>query len=412
LKIGLITYGFSSWGGGIDFIRYIASSVSLVKEQKNSDNFLILPGDDFMFYVRKYLSPVKQFIKDVAKGRKPVWRAWNGFDEAYFKNTFSDISSSYRFIFAGSSLNSQIAASMTAELDVILPCSRPAPKDFMLPWVGYMADFQHCYLKELFSAEELAARDRDFQNMLHQAGHIIVNAKAVIDDANRFFGEFPAKVHALPFSPSPQVAWLESTLDVREEYKIEKPYFMVCNQFWKHKDHVTAFRGFSEFIRQGGNALLVCTGATHDYRFPGYFNELKVLVSNLGMQDHIKILGHIPKSDQISLIKNALAMVQTTLFEGGPGGGAAYDAIGLGVPVIASDIPVNLEMDCGDVTFFTAGDPLQLAQTLKRRGTAPRTRPSNEQLLEDGIRRKRRCGQFILDVAAQAITDFKETSHD
>jgi glycosyltransferase involved in cell wall biosynthesis len=124
------------------------------------------------------------------------------------------------------------------------------------------------------------------------------------------------------------------------------------------------------------------------------------------MQDLIKILGHIPKNDQISLVKFTLAIVQSTLFEGGPGGGAAYDAIALGIPVIASNIPVNLEINCGDVSFFTASNHNQLAVALQKRGTKLKARPSNEKLLEDGITRKRLCGEFILHIGSQAITDF------
>lgn len=46
-----------------------------------------------------------------------------------------------------------------------------------------------------------------------------------------------------------------------------------------------------------------------------------VLAKKLGIESKIKILGHIPKLEQIELIKNCIAVIQPTLFEGGPGGG-------------------------------------------------------------------------------------------
>lgn len=405
MKIGLITNGFTSWGGGIDFIHHIATSVSLVNKERK-ESILILPGNDFRFFLRKYLSPLKQCLKQLLQGVSPKWQLWRGFDEDYLKKNFSDLSSDCILLFSGSSLKSQLNAAVLCKPGVILPCIVPPPDNYSLPWIGYIYDFQHCYLTDFFTQSEIKVRNNSFLVMLHRANHIIVNAREVISDAEKFFGSFPAKLHALPFSPCPQISWLESTLDVRDKYKIKKPYFMVCNQFWKHKDHVTAFRGFAEFISQGGDALLVCTGATHDSRFPDYFDELNKLILDLGMQDLIKILGHIPKNDQISLVKFTLAIVQSTLFEGGPGGGAAYDAIALGIPVIASNIPVNLEINCGDVSFFTASNHNQLAVALQKRGTKLKARPSNEKLLEDGITRKRLCGEFILHIGSQAITDF------
>lgn len=386
----------------------MATSISMSKQRDTNGIVMILPGDDFIAKARKQLHPFRNILSDIFQAKMPKWKPSKALGQEYFNETFQNISPDLHPLFAGSTFNSQLSASVKSGVDVIMPCMRPVPKGFPLSWIGYLSDFQHRHLPEFFSQQECFIRDRDFKNMLHHARHIFVNAKAVASDAELFFDDFPAKLHVLPFSPSPQLSWLESGLDVRAQYRIDKPYFLICNQMWKHKDHATAFKGFAEFISQGGDALLVCTGATHDYRFPEYFSQLSTLITQLGMQDRIKVLGHIPKVDQISLVKNALAMVQATLFEGGPGGGAAFDAIGLGVPVIASDIAVNLEMDCGDVSFFGSGSAPQLAQALRRRGTKPKSRPSNEELLKDGMRRKRRCGQFILDVAAQAAADFKK----
>ena len=53
-------------------------------------------------------------------------------------------------------------------------------------------------------------------------------------------------------------------------------------------------------------------------------------MDELGINDDVEIVGHIPKLDQIALLKNSIAVIQPTLFEGGPGGGSAYDAISLG----------------------------------------------------------------------------------
>lgn len=46
----------------------------------------------------------------------------------------------------------------------------------------------------------------------------------------------------------------------------------------------------------------------------------------------------ILKLEQIEIMKDALGIIQTSLFEGGPGGGCVLDAISLETPSIVSNI--------------------------------------------------------------------------
>ena len=48
--------------------------------------------------------------------------------------------------------------------------------------------------------------------------------------------------------PSPREEWLQENRDLFKQYGISKPYFIICNQFWIHKDHGTAFKAFAEFL--------------------------------------------------------------------------------------------------------------------------------------------------------------------
>ena len=107
------------------------------------------------------------------------------------------------------------------------------------------------------------------------------------------------------------------------------------------------------------------------------------------------ILGLIPKRAQIELLKGAVALVQPTLYEGGPGGGAAFDAIALDVPVLASDIPVNREIEGGDVRFFPPTDDKELAQLMSAAiGHAPVRRPP-ETLLAAGQAKIAAAGETL-----------------
>ena len=393
-------------GGGVDFLRYFATNLAAADASASCDRQLILPRNDWWFYTKKVLYPLRAAMRDIARGKMPRHEPWAGFPQKYFEKTFADFAPRFQLDFTNTAYAAQLAAAKEFKADIILPCLDPLPAGEKMPWVGYLYDFQHRHLPHFFTAQGKRYRENSFHKMLHTAKHVIVNDQSVIDDARRFMGDFPATLHALPFSPCPQPAWLEDTLDVRGKYGLHQPYFMICNQFWRHKNHATAFRAFATFRKQGGDALLVCTGSTSDPRFPEYFASLQKLIQDLGMQDYIRILGHISKAEQISLVKHALAMVQPTLFEGGPGGGAAYDATALGIPVIASDIPVNRGITVGQVCFFPAEDDAALTVALVARGTLPTVRPPNTELWKKGLARKQQCGKVLLDIAEEAIKDF------
>jgi glycosyltransferase involved in cell wall biosynthesis len=402
MKLSIISNGFSKWGGGIDFIRQIALYISFAESKNTINKSLILPGHDWISTVKDFIYPLAVITKDVRYFRKPRFSKRFSFSENYFRQTFSDYESKYNLIYSGSTFKSQLKAVKKLSPDVILPLFEVPPVNFDIPWIGYMYDFQHKYLPDFFLIDEIQARNKSFAEMLTRSNHIIVNAKSVANDARRFHPESDSKIHSMPFSPCPSKLLLNLDIDARQKYGINRPYFMISNQFWKHKDHITAFKAYARYLELGGRAILICTGETVDYRFPNYFLDLIYLLDDLKIRNNVLILGHIPKNDQISLMKKAIAIVQPTLFEGGPGGGAAYDAIALGIPVIASNIPVNLEMNCGDVTFFAAGNDEELCYALMDRGL--KTYDVSKAILwKEGVLRAKKSGNFLLNIAYNAI---------
>jgi glycosyltransferase involved in cell wall biosynthesis len=126
-------------------------------------------------------------------------------------------------------------------------------------------------------------------------------------------------------------------------------------------------------------------------------------VQNLGVAGDCLFLGLVPKSEQIAIMNSAVAVVQPTLFEGGPGGGSVYDAISIGCPVIVSDIPVNREIETYVDAFFSPSDPASLLQAMRRIEDAPKRKKSVTALLAEGRERRRYCGEVIRSAFALAI---------
>jgi glycosyltransferase involved in cell wall biosynthesis len=127
------------------------------------------------------------------------------------------------------------------------------------------------------------------------------------------------------------------------------------------------------------------------------------LIEEKGLQGYIHILGLIPKRDQLEIMRESLAVVQATLFEGGPGGGSVYDAISLNVPVIASDIPVNREIDIGVVQFFKAGSTEDLAVKMIEVIRNPPKMPNEENTYARLRQRQLEYGNLLLDISSSVI---------
>ncbi len=296
---------------------------------------------------------------------------------------------------------SGLAAVALNRADVLFLCRKSLGRSFPLAWIGYIADLQHKRLPHWFNWIERWHRDRVMSKMLNEAPAVVVNAAAVVDDIEQYYPHHKAQLFALPFAPPADRGRFSDDSDrcVRDAYRLPAKYFIVCNQFWIHKSHETAFMAL-QLVRDGGHDVhLVCTGDTSDYRWPEHFSNLKALIVKLGLQDHIHILGLIPKRDQLAIMRESVAVVQPTLFEGGPGGGSVYDAVSTRTPCIVSDIPVNREIDIGDVRHFKAGSAEDLAAKMIEIFVHPPQRPSEEETFVQLKNRQKELGRILLNIA-------------
>jgi glycosyltransferase involved in cell wall biosynthesis len=194
-----------------------------------------------------------------------------------------------------------------------------------------------------------------------------------------------------------------SDVKVRDIYQLGPKYFVISNQFWTHKDHATSFKAFARIARLRSDVTLVCTGETRDPRDVGHFPRLMQLLDELRIRERVKVLGVVPKSHQLGLLRHSIAVIQPTLSEGGPGGGSVYDAVALGVRSVVSDIDVNRELSDRTVSFFRAGDADDLANAMNRLMGEPHI-PITESLLRAAsVARRTACGRVLMNALIYAV---------
>lgn len=373
MKIGIPAEGFISWGGGVDFLATIIDSL-LAAPRSVSERA------EFHLLVPDPRSWRKRFFNPGARIQGSAIAA------------FSD---RLRLSVINERPESLARRAVSLKLDALLPVCNLPTAAFPCGWVGYAYDFQHRYFPHFFTEKDLAQRDQHFLRMLTEAPAVVVNSRAVAADAQRFVPSLTARIFALPFAPAPQPAWKDAQPGVLEKYGVKAPFFLISNQFWLHKDHRTAFAAFRKIAETNADVSLICTGSTDDPRDPQYFPKLMEEIRGWGVEKRLRILGLIPKRDQIEIMKNAVAVVQPTLFEGGPGGGSVYDAVALGTHCLVSDLPVNRELDCGEISFFPVGNVDVLAEQMRQRLQTPFTRPDWDILYKLGRERRGACGKIL-----------------
>ncbi|HST30779.1 MAG TPA: glycosyltransferase family 1 protein, partial [Chthoniobacterales bacterium] len=380
LKIGLTAHDFLNWSGGIDFLWTVTDSLLANPRAETAELHLIVPDSGIRFAWKR----AREFFSGKAQARLRSQEITDAFSE------FGDRITIHHTDLGRDAVR---AAATKLDLDILLPVMHSLGPDFPRPWLAYAYDFQHKYFPENFTADAIRARDRHFDRLLTEARAVIVNSRAAINDIAKFVPQATARVFALPFAPAPRPDWLQDRPEIRSRYKIHPPYFIVSNQFWAHKDHATAFEAFRQVAESNRSVSLVCTGSTDGSTDTTSFSKLLGFLDKAGIKHRVEILGLIPKRDQIELLKHSCALIQPTLFEGGPGGGAVYDSFSLRVPAIVSDIPVNRELpDDNCITFFPAGDAAGLAKRMEEQLSAPRQETDPMELSNAGRQRRLACG--------------------
>lgn len=104
------------------------------------------------------------------------------------------------------------------------------------------------------------------------------------------------------------------------------------------------------------------TGKTEDRRDPEHFTDLMRHVAEAGVADRFRVLGLIPYEDLSVLMRNAVAVINPSQFEGWST--TVEEAKSMGKHVILSDIPVHREQDPERRRYVAPDDPSEMAAAI------------------------------------------------
>ena len=346
-KIGILFNFSPKWLGGVIYVLNAIKVLNFLEEQDKPMIFVFYNPNLQRFvdeidypYIEKiawsYPSVYKQFLKSLLLR----------------KNTFvAEIIDHYK-------------------LDTIFPLHDfPARSSSDCKLISWYADLQHLHYPHFFSLAKRFERYLRVQFILKNASHLVVSSQAVKEDFYRFFKIPKSMTFEIYHFVSIIDAFPTHTLkELQATYELPDQYFIISNQFHKHKNHKVVFEAVAELKKRGTKINVVLTGKLPDDSNSDYVEGLKRILEENQLEDQILFLGVLPRDIQLSIMKHAEAIVQPSLFEGWST--VIEDAIALQKPVICSDIPVNVEQLKEKGFYFSAENVNDLCDTFTRRAFA------------------------------------------
>ena len=346
IKVGIPVIAGRSWFGGVYYIVNLIKAVNSLPSHKKPHLYLVVK--DFFLQELDLYSEILSTVDAV------FFVGENKKFEAYL-NAGKVIIPAERYY---SFVNDE---EMLAELDVYYPATTfHQQNEKYAHWIG---DFQHLHFPEFFAAATVAGRENNYQKISEISAVVVVSSSHAKHDYQKLYPNSNADIKLLQFHVPCQKSWYQKDYEsVIEKYNLPNNYFICCNQFWKHKNHSTLFKAVAKLKKEGTVVQVVCSGLKEDYRNKDYYNEILQLINDLAISDQIHILGHIPRHDQIQMIRGSYALIQPSLFEGWST--VVEDARILGKKIILSDIEVHLEQNPVGGIYFKQKDAADLANKI------------------------------------------------
>jgi glycosyltransferase involved in cell wall biosynthesis len=251
------------------------------------------------------------------------------------------------------------------DLDILFPFNNfPVHSNINhLKLVSWIPDFQHKFYPQNFTKKNYLLRELRFQSILNKANILVLSSNDAKKHLDRFYQTSKyLNVKVLQFSSMIKYNKVSNFEIVQEKYKINKKYFLVSNQFYEHKNHLVVLKAINILKNETPNCLFVFTGKTIDYRNLEFSKSIYNFIETNDLAQYVSILGLIPREDQLSLLKNCLAVVQPSRFEGWST--IIEDAKSFSKNIISSAIEVHKEQLGNNADFFDPDSEVQLSSIL------------------------------------------------
>jgi glycosyltransferase involved in cell wall biosynthesis len=228
------------------------------------------------------------------------------------------------------------------------------------PNVLSMHDIQHIHFPSFFTAKELKIRATTYG--LSAKNTTVLQASSEFSKTD-FLSHFhflskqqviviPEGVDLNRFQSKKNTAYLE------DKYKIPSDFLLYPAQLWHHKNHLRLLNALKKLADKNNPIHLVLTGGSYSA------SEKIIEYIEAHLPLHVSYLGKVPAEDLTALYQKARFLVMPSLHESNSL--PILEAAASGTPVLASDIPPNLELRKHlKLTIFNCLDPDSISSCIE-----------------------------------------------
>jgi glycosyltransferase involved in cell wall biosynthesis len=207
------------------------------------------------------------------------------------------------------------------------------------PSVVTLHDVQHLDLPEMFPRSERRFRSVAWHRSAQGAQRVIVMSEFVRERAVEKLGLDPARLRVIPLGLDHD--------ELRPRTGQREPFLLYPARRWPHKNHERLFEAFAMLRGERPELRLVLTGG-------GDFSDVP---------DGVEARGHVQRSEVVSLMQRASALVFPSLYEGF--GLPPLEAMACGCPVASSNAASLPEVVGDAARLFDPHDPVAIADAVR-----------------------------------------------
>ncbi len=335
IRLGIPFDYNSGWIAGVYYIANLIEGLNLLNDEKKPHVFIYFDQVKSIRVLRDIRYPYISFIK-----RKPI-----------IKTLCNKIS---RRLLRRNIFERKLSPD---RIDVLFPVRDNyffdlIPLSKRMYWIQ---DFQEHFLPEFFSKEDIAYRKKKQQKLVDVKANILFSSKSSESDFFTIYPDAQNKTYVLPFAVSNGVDYKKLRVEeLLRKFNLPGEYFFCANQVWAHKNHITVLKALSLLKKKGKNLIIAFSGNKTDYRNAKFFEDLLKYVADHKLEDNTRFLGFIDRNEQLALMRNSLAIIQPSLFEGWST--VVEDAKSLNKCLVISDITIHREQTDKNVFFFDPFD--------------------------------------------------------
>lgn len=148
---------------------------------------------------------------------------------------------------------------------------------------------------------------------------------------------------------------------VRKKYSLPEKFVLYIGTLQPRKNLPALIEAYIKMSteKRGDLKLVLAGGKGHNFD-----QQIEDFIKAYSLQEHVSLPGFIDEADKPALIKAAHVFCFPSLYEGF--GIPILEAMTLGIPVLASDIPPHVEISAGSILLFDVNNSADFAEKLAK----------------------------------------------